>query len=239
MGKIYNVQLNSVNASTITTAYSNVTYNIDWANLLPRNKKFKLTFAFMSELIYGNNNTFPSITTNLLGHTYKPATNGFQNSYYLGHLTPIEVISPSATSLAAYCNYTASILDNEPIYLDNRPLDNNLRVQISNGTDTTNFQDNYLSIAGAGTLTQSGFILTIGTATTGIITIGTVLLVGPSPFARTITAFITGSGGTGTYLCNISTTTVTPISYSFSTDTTKGNMSPYLLNLSFEEVDDE
>jgi hypothetical protein len=237
MGKIYNVQLNSANASTVTTANSNVAYNIDWADLLPPNRRFKLTFAFMSGLNYGNNNTFPSITTNLLGNTYKPATNGYQNSYYLGHLRPIPVIFPNSTSFATYSNYTASITDNAPIYLDNRPRDNNLQVQISNGTGTTDFHENYLSPAGAGTLTQSGFLITIATATAGIITVGTVLTVGPIPISRTITAFVTGTGGTGTYLCNVSTTTGTAVGYSFTAVTTRAHMAPYILNLSFEEQD--
>jgi hypothetical protein len=241
MGKIYNVQLNSVNASTITSAYSNVSYNIDWADLLPKDKKFKLTFAFMGALNYGNNNTFPSITTNLLGHTYKPATNGFQNSYYLGHLKPIPVIAPSSASLTAYSNYTAGIYDNPPIYLDNRPRDDNLRVQISNGTGTSDFHENYLSVAGTGTgtntLTQAGFIITIAGVTTGIITVGTVITPTASA-ARTITAFITGSGAAGTYLCDTTATISTAVNFAFPADTVRGHMAPYLLNLSFEELDD-
>jgi hypothetical protein len=238
MGKIYNVQLNSVNATTVTTAYSNVTYNIDWADLLPPNRRFKLTFACMTGLNYGNNNTFPAITTNLLGNTYKPATNGYQNSYYLGHLRPIPVIMPNSTSSATYSNYTASITDNVPIYLDNRPMNNILQVQISNGTGTTDFHENYLTLAGAGTLTQSGFLITIATATAGIITVGTVLVVGAAPLSRTITAFVSGTGGTGTYLCDVSTTTATAIAYSFVADTTRAHMAPYILNLSFEEVNE-
>jgi hypothetical protein len=236
MGKIYNVQLNSVNASTITSAYSNVIYNIDWADLLPKDKKFILRFAFMGGLNYGNNNTFPSITTNLLGHTYKPATNGFQNSYYLGHLKPIPVIAPNSASLTAYSNYTACIYDNPPIYLDNRPMDNNLNVQISNGTGTSDFHENYLSVAGTGTLTQVGFIVTIVTSTAGVIAVGTVIT--PSALAaRTITAFITGTGGTGTYLCDTTATIGTATAFTFPTDTVRGHMAAYLLNLSFEEIE--
>ena len=241
MGKIYNVQLNAVNATTITTAYSNVTYNIDWADLLPPNRRFKLTFACMAGLNYGNNNTFPAITTNLLGNAYKPATNGFQNSYYLGHLRPMPVIFPNTSSLSAYSNYTAAITDNPPIYLENRPIDKNLRVQISNGTGTSDFHENYLSVAGSGSLTQSGNILTVTTATVGVITVGTVITtavtVPATPTTRTILAFINGTGGTGSYLCDVSTTNATAITYSFSAVTTRAHMAPYILNLSFEELD--
>jgi hypothetical protein len=240
MGKIYNVQLKSTDATTITSANSNLTYNVDWADLLPPNKKFKLMFSFMAGLNFGNNNTFPAIVTNLLGHTYRPALNGFQNSYYLGHLKPIPVILPNSSALTNYVNYTASITDNPPIYLDSRPRDNNLQVQVLNGTGTTDFHENYLTVAGSGNLTQSGFILTVTTATTGIITVGTVLTVsaGNPPLARTIVAFINGTGGTGTYLCNVSATTATAIAYTFTAVTTLRHMAPYILNLSFEEVEE-
>jgi hypothetical protein len=239
MGKIYNVQLKSTDASIVTTASSNLTYNIDWPDLLPENKKFKLTFAFIAGLNFGNNNTFPAIITNLLGHTYKPAVNGYQNAYYLGHLKPIPVILPNTSTLTNYVNYTASITDNPPIYLDGRPRNNNLQVQILNGTGTTDFHDNNLTVAGSGNLTQAGFILTVTAATTGIITVGTVLTVGTAPLSRTIVAFINGTGGTGTYLCNVSATTGTAIGYTFPAVTTRAHMAPYILNLSFEEVEEE
>jgi hypothetical protein len=238
MGKIYNVQLKSTDATTITSANSNLTYNIDWADLLPPNKKFKLMFSFMAGLNFGNNNTFPAIVTNLLGHAYRPALNGFQNSYYLGHLKPIPVILPNTSALAPYVNYTASITDNPHIYLDGRPRDNNLQVQVLNGTGTNDFHENYLTVAGSGTLTQAGFILTVAAATTGIITVGTVLTVGTAPLSRTIVAFINGTGGIGTYLCNVSATTGTAIAYSFPAVTTLRHIAPYILNLSFEEVEE-
>ena len=237
MGKKYTVQLNSVNATTITSAYSNVTYNIDWADLLPTNKKFKVTFAFMGGLNFGNNNTFPSIKTNLLGNAYKPATNGYQNSYYLGHLIPYVVMKPITTPIINYVNYTASVIDNPPIYLENRPMNNNLQVVISNGTGTTDFQETYLTPAGAGTLTQSGFLITIATATAGLISVGTVITPTLSA-ARTITAFVNGTGGVGSYLCTVSETLGTT-SYTFLADTTQSNIAPYVMNLYFEEQDDD
>ena len=236
MGKLYNVQLNSENATTVTTAYSNVVYNIDWADLLPTNKKFKVTFAFMGGLNFGNNSTFPSIKTNLLGNAYRPATNGYQNSYYLGHLRPIPVINSITATFNAYVNYTASVIANPPIYLENRPRDNNLQVVISNGTGTTDFEGNYQSVIGQGFLQQSGFIVTVTTVTTGIITIGTALLT--TGATRIVTGFITGTGGLGTYLVDISATQATNLFYSFVADTTRENIAPYVMNLYFEEVDE-
>ena len=162
---------------------------------------------------------------------------GYQNSYYLGHLRPIPVIFPNSTSFGTYSNYTAAITDNPPIYLENRPRDNNLRVQISNGPGTTDFHENYLTVASAGgTLQQSGFIVTVIALTAGIITIGTVITP-TSLTARTITAFITGTGGTGTYLCDTTASISTTTNFAFPTDTTRGHMAPYILNLSFEEQD--
>ena len=241
MGKIYNVQLNSVNATTIISAYSNVIYNIDWADLLPPNRRFKLTFSCMAGLNYGNNNTFPAITTNLLGNTYRPATNGFQNSYYLGHLRPMPVIFPNTSSLATYSNYTAAITDNPPIYLENRPINNNLQVHMFNGTGTNDFHENYLSVAGSGSLTQAGFILTVTAATIGVITVGTVLKTAagspPQPTNRTIIGFINGTGGIGSYLCDVSATNASAIAYNFDEDIIRGHIAPYILNLSFEELD--
>ena len=237
MGKIYNVQLNSANATTITTAFSNVVYNIDWAGLLPPNKKFKVTFSFMASLNYGNNGTFPAITTNLLGHTYRPATRGFQNSYYLGHLRPIPVINSITATFNSYVNYTASVIDNPPIYLESRPINNNLQVVISNGTGTTDFQGNYQTVIGQGNLQQSGNIVTVTQVITGTIDIGTALLT--TGATRIVTGFITGTGGLGTYLVDISATQATNLFYSFVADTTRENIAPYLMNLYFEEVDEK
>jgi hypothetical protein len=237
MGKIYNIQLNSANATTVSTANSNLTYNIDWADLLPENKKFKVTFGYMGGLNFGNNSTFPSIKTNLLGNAYRPATNGYQNSYYLGHLRPILVMTPNTTPIITYVNYTASISDNPPIYLENRPRDNNLQVQISNGTGTTDFQETYLTPAGSGSLTQSGFLITVSTVTAGLITVGTVITPTSLP-ARTITAFVNGTGSGGTYLCNLSATISTSTIFTFPADTTQSYIAPYVMNLYFEEVNE-
>lgn len=230
MGKIYNVRLNSINATKTITTNSNVIYNIDWANLLPRNKKFKVTFAFMSALNYGNSFSFPYITTNILGNTYKPAINGFQNAYYLGHIKPLQ-------SITNYCYYQSQINDNPPVYLDCLPMNKDLQVRVLTSTTDLDFVDNYYSIPGSGTLTQSGFIVTIVTSTAGLITLGTVLTV--AAVNRTITQFITGNGGVGTYLCNLSATVTPATAYTFPEDTIPNAISPYILNLSFEEVDED
>lgn len=230
MGKIYNVQLNSINATTTLTTNSNVVYNIDWANLLPSGKKFKLTFGFMSSLNYANNYSFPYIITNILGSTYKPATNGFQNAYYLGHVKPVQ-------SIANYCYYQSQINDNPPIYLESRPFIQDLQVRVLTNTTGLDFLDIYQSNAGSGTLTQSGFVVTIVSATTGLIAPGTVLTVAGVP--RTITQMLTASGGIGQYICNLSATVSVATAYTFPADELPSPIAPYILNLSFEEVDED
>ena len=72
----------------------------------------------------------------------------------------------------------------------------------------------------------------------GIITVGTVITP-TSQSARTITAFINGTGGVGTYLCNVSQNITTATNYAFTAVTTRAHMAPYILNLSFEEVEEQ
>jgi hypothetical protein len=240
MGKIYNVQLNSSLATAVSTTslpgYSKMQYNIDWANLLP-DKKFKLTFAMMSAISFGLNISFPYITTNLLGHSYQPATNGFQNAYYLGHLrqnTALNVVKSNNAYI--YSTYSADVTENTPIYLDNRPANNNLTVNILNNISNTEFTDAYSSITVGGTMRQDGFIITVQTFTSGVITIGTVITP-TSQAARTITGFITGFGNVGLYLCNLSASVATGTAFTAPADTTAFGFPQYILNLSFEELD--
>jgi len=239
MGKRYNVQLNSNSGVNLSSSggYSLMNYNIDWANLLPKDKKFLVKFAFSSNLNYGANYGFPYIVTNLLGNSYIPATNGFQNSYYLGHLRLLRSIdSVISTNTFFYNHYLADVNSNPPLYMENRPMDNNLKVSILSSTTATEFLDGYVSATGSCTISQSGFTITVGAVTTGLITIGTVLT--PSALGvRTVTQFITGTGGLGTYQVNLSATIVSQTATTFPADTTPSGMSPYILNLSFEELE--
>ena len=240
MGKIYNVQLNSSSALAVsasaTPGYSKMQYNIDWANLLP-DKKFKLTFVMMSAISFGLNSNFPYITTNLLGHSYQPATNGFQNAYYLGHLrqtTTLNTVVSSSTYV--YSTYSAEVNENTPIYLENRPANNNLTVNILNNISNTEFTDAYATVTTGGTMSQTGFIITVQTFTSGVLTIGSVITPTSLP-ARTITAFITGFGNVGLYLCNLSASVSTGTGFTSPADTTAFGFPQYILNLSFEELD--
>jgi len=242
MGKIYNVQLNSSLATAVSmtslAGYSKMQYNIDWANLLPSDKKFKLTFAMMSAISFGLNTNFPYITTNLLGHSYQPATNGFQNAYYLGHLRQTSSLSAVVSNnTCVYSTYSADVNENTPIYLDNRPANNNLIVSILYNNSTSNeYTDTYATIQPGGTMRQDGFIITVQTFTSGVITVGSVITPTSLP-ARTITGFITGYGNLGIYLCNLSASVATGTGFTANADTTPFGFPQYILNLSFEELD--
>lgn len=230
MGKIYNITLNMMSATSGGT--TNAIYNVDWDNLLPNDKKFKLTFSFNASNNWIISNRIPYLTTNLLGYTYKNATNGYQNSYLLGTLR-------RDIAYGDWCNFYASTVDNPPIYLDSRPRNNNLNVKILDNISGAEFTDGCISGIGQGNMTQAGFILTITTINSiGIIRIGTVIT--PTALApRTITAYLTGTGGVGTYVCDVSAnpTISTAVAYTFPADGTPNSMAPYILNLSFEELD--
>lgn len=229
MGKIYNITLNQVQASSGSS--TNAVYNVDWDNLLPPDKKFKLTFSFNASNNWTISNKIPYLTTNLLGYTYKNATNGYQNSYLLGTLR-------RDIAYGNWCNFYSSIVDNPPIYLDSRPKNPNLNIKVLDNISGAEFTDGCISGTGSGQMTQSGFIITITAATTGIIRVGTIIT--PTALAdRTITAYITGTGGVGTYLCDLAAAPAitTAVGYLFLANQNPNSIAPYILNLSFEELD--
>ena len=229
MGKIYNINLNSIN-STVGSLNSNANYVIDWANLLPSNKAFKLTFTFQASINAVNNFRFPYVTTNILGYSFANANGatGFNNSYILGTLR-------LNTIFGNYGNYIANIHDNPAIYLDSRPTNPLLNIKILDNLSKNEFVDSFFTATGSGTATQSGFILTIATATAGLITLGTEITI--SGVKRTVLAFGTGTSGVGTYIVNVSSTISTATAYTFAQDLDGNTISPYILTLSFEEID--
>jgi len=227
MGKIYNITLNQVQATS--GASTNASYNVDWDNLLPSDKKFKLTFSFNASNNWVISNKIPYITTNLLGYTYKNATNGFQNSYLLGTLR-------RDIAFGNWCNFYASVIDNPPIYLERRPMNPNLNIKILDNTTGSEFTDGCISGTGSGQITQSSFIITVTASYSGIIRVGTVI--SPTALAdRTITAYITGTGGAGTYLCDVTATIGTATNYQFLANFNPNSIAPYIINLSFEELE--
>jgi hypothetical protein len=116
------------------------------------------------------------------------------------------------------------------------PLNNNLNIQILDNISNTSFFDEFYTVAGTGTATSSGNVLTIVTSTTGIIQLGTVITI--SGNNRTIISFLTGTGGVGTYQIDFALTVATATAYTYPANTTGNAPSNYILTLSFEEVEE-
>jgi hypothetical protein len=228
MGKITNLILNSTKV-TSGTVNNDLTYYVDWSVILSNNKKYKLSFNYMGGYNHINSYRFPYISTNIPINNYTVNNN---TNYNLGNLKFL--ISQQSINTG---NFHANQNDNIVSYLQTRPLNNNLNVQILDNISNTAFYDEFYTVAGTGTLTSTGNIFTIATSTTGIIQLGTVITV--SGNTRTIISFLTGTGGTGTYQFDGATLAVgTATAYTFPANTTGNPPASYILNLSFEEIDD-
>jgi len=232
MGKIYNVILNSVNATNYSTsATNNLNYYIDWLAVLP-NKPLKLTWSYFSGINFISGFKFPYLTFSFDGVNYTTGSTGAPSTLIIGSLKPNMLVNT-----LEYGCYYASINDNAPIHLIQPPINNNFNVSIYANTDNRLFYDEFYSVAGSGNATQAGYILTVTASTTGQINIGSTLnlvvplagqvtqalftlniqsIVGGNILrigsviaitgnsAVTITGFVTGAGGTGTYTVNVS-----------------------------------
>lgn len=225
MGKITNLVLNSTN-KTSGTVNNDLTYYVDWAAILERTKKYKLTFSYMGGYNHINSYRFPYITATIPVNNY---TTNTSTNYNLGNLKFF--ISQQSLNIG---NLTATIYDNVPLHLQSMPLNNNLNIRILDNISNTPFFDEFFTVAGTGTATSSGNILTIVTSTTGIIQLGTVITI--SGNSRTIISFLTGTGGAGTYQIDSSLTVGTATAYTYPANSTGNAPSNYVLTLSFEEV---
>ena len=227
MGKITNVILNSTN-KTSGTVTNDFTYYVDWSAILKKDTKYKLKFNYMSGYNYINSFRFPFIRTNILTTNITLNTS---TSYNLGNLKYIMSQSSSFSG-----SFIANENDNSTLYLENRPFNNNLNIQILDNITNALFYDETYTEAGAGTATQSGNILTIASISSGIITIGTVITISGVP--RVVISFISGSGGVGTYQVDTALTVGTATAFSFPSNLVGNPPAPYILTLSFEEVDE-
>jgi len=227
MGKITNIVLNS-GSKTSGTVTNNLTYYIDWSAILKKNQKYKLKFNYMGGYNHINSYRFPYITSNIPVNSYAPGTN---TSYNLGNLYFfISQQSLSKGNLISHEN------DNSVLYLETMPLNNNLNIQILDNISNTAYFDEFYSVGGTGTLTATGNVFTIASLTAGTIQLGTVITVLGNN--RTIISFLTGTGGTGTYQFEGGTLTIASASaFTFPANTTGNAPAPYILNLSFEEID--
>jgi hypothetical protein len=225
MGKITNLVLNSTN-KTSGTVNNDLTYYVDWAAILDRTKKYKLTFSYMGGYNHIDSFRFPYITTTIPVNSY---TTNTSTNYNLGNLKFF--ICQQSINVG---NLNATIYDNVPLYLENLPLNNNLNIRMLDNNSNTPFFDEFFTVAGAGTATSSGNVLTIVTSTTGIIQLGTVITIGAN--IRTIISFLTGTGGTGTYQIDSSLAVGTATAYTYPANSTGNAPANYILTLSFEEL---
>lgn len=141
MGKTYNLILNSGN-STQKTTNNDVSYLVDWG-FLPQGKKFKVNFNFHSQHI--TDLTGSSVTQLMVYFDGTPTTyrtynnvNGYSTSLCLGVLHPMQV---SGTGGAKNMLQT-DFLDNPSVYLQSKPNNNTLRVELqtlANATATYTF----------------------------------------------------------------------------------------------------
>lgn len=214
------------NKATSGTVSNNLNYYVDWKALLKNKQKYKVSFNYQGGNNYINTYRFPYITTNLI--TSNVTTNNVIN-YNLGNL------SPTMATNNIGC-FSAKRTDNPELYLYNLPLDNNLNIQILDSISNSAFYDEHITANGSGTATQNGNILTVATATSGFITIGTVITISSIP--RTVIGFISGTGGTGTYQVDISATIGTATAYTFPGNSTGNPPGQYILTLQFQELND-
>lgn len=128
----YNVIVNSTfcTAETAGNAVNDKSYYIDWTSVLPQGE-YELSFTFVSE---GNQlDTFPSlplINIDFLGQgnieACKPSYQA-TSSQILGIVYPVG-FHPATN----YVFFRAEKYSNPPVFLVNRPYNNNFRVQILN-----------------------------------------------------------------------------------------------------------
>ena len=231
--KTYNVILNSNNALNALTGLSNsLNYYIDWSAVLPEaNKNYLLTWTYMGSNNYINGFDFPIVSINFNTNNFINTTRGATSTQIIGRLKQNMITN---STFQGY--FDANINDNPPTIITGRPMNNNFTVSLTSNQDGAPYLDNYFTAVGAGQATQSGYVLTVTTSTTGTISIGTVITI--SGVARTVLAFGSGSGGTGTYWVSISVTIAVATAYIFPAVALGNIPAPYLLTLSFEELDD-
>ena len=125
MGKCYTLSFDSDNG---TGPVGQSSFNVDWT-FLPLNKAFKVTFSYMSQsdgAILGAD--VMTLVMNL-GQSNNFNCNGSrQSTPYLGNF---KIGRSSAPDNHGY--YYADVNSNPPIYLEQRPSQNAIVVQINSG----------------------------------------------------------------------------------------------------------
>jgi len=122
------------------------TYTTNWTSILPENKSFKVSFAFVSETddlavisfinvpiircSLGQSNTYANLTTNATAFT---TTNA------LGFLRLVPMPSNNVAPVTDEGYLLAEMKSNPPIYLNQRPSNSTLEVEIHDGLSNINY----------------------------------------------------------------------------------------------------
>jgi len=132
MGRIYNYIFNASFGSGVN---NNKSFFVDW-DRLPDNKSFKLTFTFST---LQTNNLFtqlPNLYCNL-GQNYDILVNSNGDNLrggYLGFLQPIGF--STGAGVTTYTGFMANTTTNPPIFLDRRPQNTQVTIEIKSSTST-------------------------------------------------------------------------------------------------------
>ena len=158
MGKIFNYVLNSAIASTAGAATAGEHFYIDWSYL--PNTPYKVSFTYMSANLVPLNTTAANVYIDLgQGSTVMIAssnTNGVATvgktyrAIFLGNLE-VRTFSSASGNIQAYLY--AATTTNPPIYINSRPLNNDVYVEIH--SNTTNIETDYSPNSGQYTLILS------------------------------------------------------------------------------------
>lgn len=151
--RIVNVILNSNNAISGSTN-SNANYFVDWSAILKLNTPYKLHFTYVGQSnVLTAASKLAQVQVNFLMENYFNKTNntiGVPKTFTIGVLR------------SAYLNGTINNLyagdnDNPPIYLENRPLNNNFNVSVlTNDATPVEWKDN-----AATPVVNNNYILTL------------------------------------------------------------------------------
>jgi len=127
MGRCYNIVFDStVSYDSGSTTNANRAYFINWDGLMPLGA-YKVSFSFMSEVALLTGTVVMGIQANLGGNdVYAAGSNGnAATSMYLG--------SAHSSDMAALHYMNASVPDNLPLYLSQRPSQNLVTILLTNG----------------------------------------------------------------------------------------------------------
>ena len=131
MPKIFNVVLNSFNCTpgTVSNDNSDKNYYVDWSARMPQGE-YKVSFTFRSEgNDLQNSTSLPVVYADFLSsaNTILPQSSVYSNTNILGILySAISDVSAHIGSLRADLN------TNPPVYMNNRPFNNEFEIQVLN-----------------------------------------------------------------------------------------------------------